>query len=141
MGIVYKLFHSCCFLLLFLNYFLVVGFPETKNKFILYSIQSSGILLCKPLIRHFISYSGMVVFSAALGATVKVRVRPGFFIDRASSCECSQFKDSRTSNRTVRGKVAHGRGNAGTTVGWPPPPSYRGTFTLFSSQGQRETHK
>lgn len=113
-------------------------FPIAKNKFILHSTQSSGILLWRPLIRHFIPSSGIVVFSAALGATAKVHAGPGSFIDRASSCECSKLKDSRTSNRTVRGEAAHGRGNGRCL---PQPPSYQGTFMLFSSPEQRETQE
>lgn len=71
-------------------------FPIAKNEIILHSMQSSGILLCRPLIRHFIPSSGIVVFSAALGATAKGHAGPGSFIDRASSCECSKFKDHPT---------------------------------------------
>lgn len=66
---------------------------------------------------------------------MKVCVRPRFFTDRASSCE---FKDSRTSNITMKGKAARGRGYRGATVGLLKLPPCQGTFMLFSSQGQRE---
>lgn len=71
---------------------------------------------------------------------MKVCVGPGFFTDRASSCE---FKDSRTSNITMRGKAAHSRGNRGATVGLLklPPCQARYIHAVFIKGTERNTGK